>query len=274
MITVDLHTHTSHSHGQASVEEMFAAAVERGMEVFGLSEHSPRPPAYSYPRDYREKLTAGFSRYVDEVRALSSGRQDGRMVLLGLEMDWLPGQEPFTAETIRRHPFDYIIGGIHFLGAWGFDYTADDWKNLSPEQTRAAFEHYFDSLRRMGASGMFHIAAHPDIIKIFAAEAFHHWLERPESRQRVRDALTTLRTAGMAMEISSAGLRKPCKEIYPCPTIMEMARELELPITFGSDAHCTATVAWGFDQLEDYARRYGYTHSVWFRRGVMRRRPF
>jgi histidinol-phosphatase (PHP family) len=33
-------------------------------------------------------------------------------------------------------------------------------------------------------------------------------------------------------------------------------------------------VAWGFDQLEEYARRFGYTHSVWFRKGVMHQRPF
>lgn len=274
MITVDLHTHTSHSHGQATVEEMFATAIDRGMEIFGFSEHSPRPLGYSYPKDYKEKLTAGFPRYVDEVRALADARQDGRTVLLGLEMDWLPGQEPFTAETIARYPFDYIIGGIHFLGTWGFDCTVDDWKALSPEQTNDTFERYFDSLRRMAASGMFHVAAHPDIIKIFAVDAFHEWLDRPESRRRVHDALATLRAAGMAMEISSAGLRKLCKEIYPCPAIMEMARELELPVTFGSDAHCTSTVAWGFDQLAEYARGFGYTHSVWFRKGVMQQRPF
>ena len=274
MITIDLHTHTSHSHGLATVEEMFAAGRKRGIIIHGFSEHSPRPEGYNYPKDYREKLTEGFPRYVEKVRALAEEHAPESTVLLGLEMDWLPGQEPFTDATIKRYDYDYIIGGIHFLGTWGFDFTPDDWKGLAPEQLADIYSRYFASLRSMAASGMFNIAAHPDIIKIFSVEAFHKWLELDNSKQIVRDALQTLRTAGMAMEVSSAGLRKPCKEIYPCPTIMRMAAELRLPITFGSDAHCVNTIGWGFDELESYARSFGYTHSVWFRKGQRFERPF
>lgn len=66
------------------------------------------------------------------------------------------------------------------------------------------------------------------------------------------------------MEISSAGLRKPCNEIYPHPAIMKLAADLGVKISFGSDAHCTNTPAYAFDQLEAYARSYGYTSSVIF----------
>ena len=66
---------------------------------------------------------------------------------------------------------------------------------------------------------------------------------------------------GVIMEISSAGLRKPCKEIYPGPKIMALAATLGLAVSFASDAHCTGTPAFAFDQLARYASGFGYTHS-------------
>jgi histidinol-phosphatase (PHP family) len=71
----------------------------------------------------------------------------------------------------------------------------------------------------------------------------------------------------MALEVSSAGLRKPCAEIYPGPSIMRMAAEMKLPITIASDAHCTRTPAYAFDQLEAYVRSFGYEGSFWFQKG-------
>ena len=76
--------------------------------------------------------------------------------------------------------------------------------------------------------------------------------------------LTAIRDNGLVMEISSAGLRKPCNEIYPHPAIMRLASDLGVKISFGSDAHCPNTPAYAFDQLEAYARSYGYTSSVIF----------
>ena len=274
MITVDLHTHTSHSHAQNSVAEMFAAGQKRGLLIHGFSEHSPRPDGYGYPKDYQPKLVRGFPDYVEEVLTLAETHKDTATVLLGLELDWIEGQESFMASTVQQYPYDYIIGGIHFLGTWGFDWTVDDWTALSQAQAEAHYEAYFATFARMAGTGLFHIAAHPDIIKIFSPEAFATWVATPRAHECVRAALTALRDAGMAMEISSAGLRKPCKEIYPGPVLMRMAAELSLPITFGSDAHCINTLGWGFDTLESYARSYGFTSSVWFRQGSMQVRPF
>jgi histidinol-phosphatase (PHP family) len=76
------------------------------------------------------------------------------------------------------------------------------------------------------------------------------------------------------MEVSSAGLRKPCKEIYPGPKIMALASELELPISFGSDAHCASTPAYGFGLLARYAADFGYTYSSVPLKGLVKRLPF
>ena len=165
MIVADVHNHTNASHGKASVGEMYAAAKDRGLAVYGFSEHSPRPEAYSYPVEYREHLRQNFVRYASEVmqlRALSGSPK----VLLGMELDWFPSERPFMEAAVAAYPFDYIIGGIHFLGSWGFDFTQDDWK-ISPQQCYTRYENYFRTLADMARSGLVDIAAHPDIIKLY-----------------------------------------------------------------------------------------------------------
>ena len=277
MIRVDLHTHCSCSHGANSVREMFAAGREKGLSIQGFSEHSPRPRGYDYPTEYRDRLNALYPGHVREVRELAAEQAalpDGSLVLLGLELDWLEDETAFMADVVRAWPYDYIIGGIHFLGHWGFDWSADEWAPLGAEERAALYERYYRTMTRMARSGLFHIVAHPDLIKIFSVDSFHAWLERPGSLDLVAEALTAARDAGMAMEISSAGLRKPCREIYPGPAILRLAADLRLPVTFASDAHRVDDVAAAFDVLARYAAGAGYTESLVFQGDEIRRIPF
>lgn len=274
-IIADVHAHTHHSHGRDSVEAMYLAARDRGLTIFGFSEHSPRPEGYLYPTDYQEKLNRRFDQYADEVRAvIHRGAREGVTVLLGLEADYIRGREEYAAALCARQPFDYIIGGLHYQGTWGFDFTADDWTPMPREERFAAYSRYYDDLAAMCATGLFHIAAHPDLIKIFSVDDFNLWLESDAALAKIRNALHALKDNAMIMEVSSAGLRKPCKEIYPGPKIMALAAELDLPISFGSDAHCTGTPACAFDELARYAANFGYRQSMVVVGGRARALPF
>ncbi|MDR2727004.1 MAG: histidinol-phosphatase, partial [Deltaproteobacteria bacterium] len=102
------------------------------------------------------------------------------------------------------------------------------------------------------------------LIKIFSVDDFHAWLTG-DTFDLVRDALMAVRDAGMAMEVSSAGLRKPCAEIYPCPAIMRLAADLRVPIAFASDAHASDQIAYAFPELAAYAASFGYGDSLVFR---------
>lgn len=277
MLTADIHTHTAYAHGANTVREMFEAGQRCGLRVHGFSEHSPRPAGYDYPVEYRDKLATGFADYVRDVRELiaeQAARSTGVTVLLGLEMDWIEAEPEFMRQVARAHEFDYIIGGIHFLGGWGLDASPDDWKNLTSRALADIYTRYYLTMRRMAESGMFHIVAHPDLVKIFRAAPFHAWLAQPDSLDVVRDALVAVRDAGMAMEISSAGLRKPCREIHPASTILHLAADLEVPISFGSDGHCVNTITANFADLAAYAHSAGYTESLVFQGDTVHRLPF
>jgi histidinol-phosphatase (PHP family) len=255
MITADLHTHTCCSHGKSTVREMFAAGRERGIVLHGFSEHSPRPDGYDYPHEYRARLIRAYPDYVREVLELKA--QYPGQALLGMETDWMEEETGFIQRAIRAYDFDYLIGSVHFVGTWGYDFSADDWARLSFDQRAAQYESYFRALIRMAESRFFNIAAHPDLIKIFSIDTFRQWLTQHDGLDLVRESLVAIRDAGMSMEISSAGLRKPCREIYPGPEIMRLAADLRVPVMFGSDAHQAAEMGFAFDELARYAASFG-----------------
>ncbi len=272
MITTDLHNHTLYSHGRNTPREMWQSAQQKGIELFGFSEHSPRPQNYDYTNEYREQLSKYFPQYVAEVQELQ--REFPNQILLGMEMDWMEAELEFIKVAIKSYDFDYLIGAVHFLERWGYDDQVSDWTSLASDHRHEHYARYFKTLKRMAESGLFNIAAHLDLIKIFSIDTFKLWIDKPAHLALVGEALQAVKDNGMALEISSAGLRKLCKEIYPCKQIMTLVADMRIPITFASDAHNVQDVAADFDVLEAYARSFGYKHSVWFCKNVMYERAF
>lgn len=265
MITTDSHSHTLYSHAADTVEVMAKAAEDAGLRVFGFSEHSPRPSFCRYEIDYSERLLAGFPSYLEEVKALRA-KSGPVEYLLGMEVDWVEGELEYISGLVHAEDYDYLLGSVHFLGPWPIDGTTRVWDELDEETRFARYALYFRTLRAMAESGLFHIAAHPDIVKIYTVDTFHLWLEKGEgSLELVRAALTAMRDNGMSMEVSAAGLRKPCKEIYPGPVIMTIAAEIGLPISFASDSHAVEHVGLYFDELAEYGRRFGYTTTRYYK---------
>ena len=268
MICADIHNHTLASHGLATVGEMFAAAQARKLAWYGFSEHSPLPPGYSCPL-YKGDLAVTFPAYAAEVMALreqtaghAGGGQSGApRVLLGMELDWLPVNMPWMRDAVSRYPFDYIIGGLHFVG----DVPVGSPRSWGPEVERpqrfARYDAYYEAMRELAASGMVDVVAHPDFIKVCCYGDFQAWLALPGSTDRVAAALEAMRATDTAMEVSSAGLRKPFHEPYPGPAIMRLAADLGLTISFGSDAHNIQDTGSHFDTLAEYAASYGFARS-------------
>lgn len=260
MILADLHNHTRISHGEASAAEMYEAACRAPLAYYGFSEHSPLPPGFACPL-YLGDLAADFPGYVREVLALK-GSAAGPRVLLGAELDWIPSNPGWMRDFVAAYPFDYLIGGLHFLDRLAVG-SPKNWDCAEEEKFRR-YAAYYKEMARMAASGLVDVVAHPDFIKVRSYASFQAWLELPQSRELIRETLAVMKKAGVALEISSAGLRKDFEEPYPAPAIMALAAELGLPVTFGSDAHNTTDTVSGFDMLAEYARSFGFTQSLIF----------
>lgn len=271
MIRADIHMHTCISHGQATVEEMYQAACQAGLDYVGFSEHSPLPEGF-FCRLYREDFAASFPCYCQEVLALKQREATGPQVLLGTELDWIPSNMPHMRQLLAIHPFDCVIGSLHYLDEVSVGCKAN-W-NCSEEEAFARFTYYYRVMADMARSGLVHIASHPDFIKLHCLDLFNHWLWQPGSRALIGETLAVLRQCGVVMEVSSAGLRQKFCEPYPGPIIMDMAAREGVLISLASDAHRPQEVAYAFDELARYARSYGYRESAIFIGGQRIMLPF
>ena len=75
---------------------------------------------------------------------------------------------------------------------------------------------------------------------------------------------TAVSALGSVLEVSTAGLRKDVKEIYPSRDFLEAAFLRHIPIVINSDAHAPEEVAYEFDQAYALVREVGYTEVMQF----------
>ncbi|OYW70520.1 MAG: hypothetical protein B7Z37_30475 [Verrucomicrobia bacterium 12-59-8] len=66
------------------------------------------------------------------------------------------------------------------------------------------------------------------------------------------------------LEVSTAGLRKDVREIYPAREMLEMAFAAKVPIVINSDAHLPTDVGVDFNKALDLVRSVGYATTVRF----------
>ncbi len=119
---------------------------------------------------------------------------------------------------------------------------------------------YWERFNACARSGLFDILAHPDLAKKFG--------HRPggDLARFYEPAVEAVARGGAAIEINTAGLRKPVGEIYPAPAFLDLCRAAGVPVVISSDAHEPAHVGHQFKRALALARATGHTHTVRFER--------
>jgi histidinol-phosphatase (PHP family) len=260
-LPADYHMHTPLCrHASGEPVHYARRALELGFTEIGFSDHSPM--ARDDFDDWRMRNDQ-LDEYVGRVR--KAQRDFPQLVIrLGLEVDYLPGQEDWIRDLAARHRWDYFIGSVHYVSdSWAVDspFQLAQWKHRDPWEVWSA---YFERLTQAAATGLFEIIGHADLPKKFG--------HRP-----TRDCtplydrfLTAAKAHHCAIELNTAGLRKDCREVYPSSELLKLARQKEMPITFGSDAHAPAEVGMDFPQAVQLAREAGYTETLRFERRLAR----
>ncbi len=247
---VDIHNHTTLcNHASGSMEEYILKAIEKEIDVYGFSDHAPMDFDKKYRMTYEEKLF-----YETEVLRLQKKYKNDIKILLGYEVDFL---DKYISEVIKSKEVDYLIGSVHFIEDWGFDNPEfiGAYKNKDID---LIWQEYFESIEKMAKSNLFDIVGHIDLIKVF------NFLPKKDIKSIISPALKQIRKANMVIELNPAGLRKPIREQYPSRDILELAYELDIPITFGSDAHEIEQIGFKYEELVLLAKKVGYTECITF----------
>jgi histidinol-phosphatase (PHP family) len=259
-LPADYHLHTPLCrHASGEPVELAAQAVALNLPEIGFSDHAPMP------RDNFDNWRMNPGQLDDYVARVEEARRKfpDLVIKLGLEVDYFPDGEEWVRELSARHAWDYFIGSVHYISpTWAIDNPEQvaEWRHRDPW---AVWSAYFERLTQAAECGLFDIIGHADLCKKFC------FYPKEDCTPLIERFLAAAKQHGAAIELNTAGLRKQCREIYPGPGILALARELEVPITFGSDAHAREEVGFGLASAVTLARGAGYTSYLRY----TRRRP-
>ncbi len=249
----------------ANVEHYREVAHERGIAELGVSEHIHRfrqaLEVWQHPF-WEEQAIDDLDDYCRFVREETDLR-------LGLEADFVPGAEDRTANLLEARDFDYVVGSVHFLRDAAVNQEEYDvWTGgRSAEQI---WRRYFETLGEAARSGLFDILAHPDLVKVWGPDR-----PRPDGdlRRYYELALEGIAESGIAVEVSTAGLRKRAQEIYPAPAFLQMCVEAGAPVALSSDAHRPEDVGADYAQALELLEQLGVGELCIFERRARRLEP-
>ncbi|GGJ25825.1 histidinol-phosphatase HisJ [Deinococcus roseus] len=231
----DSHMHTPLcKHASGTPMEYAQAALEAGLTGITFTDHMPMPEWYDAPWRMHLSELDRYVEWVQEAQQAFAGKLDIR---LGLEGDYHPGTTRFVEKVLQRYPWDYVIGSIHYLGAWGFDNPefASEYDN---RDLRELYQQYYQLTTQAAQSGLFDSIGHLDLPK-----KFRHI--QPDLTLAF-ETLDAVAATGMALDYNTAGYRKPIQEAYPSHDLVTEAVKRGIPFVLGSDAHKPSEVGHRF----------------------------
>jgi histidinol-phosphatase (PHP family) len=240
----------------ANAERYREAAGDRGISELGVSEHIHRfeqsLEIWDHPW-WRQNAHDDVDEYCRFVREDTDLR-------LGIEADFVPGREDRIANFLEARDWDYVVGSVHFLRDDAVDMPGDwdIWRSADPDKV---WNRYFETLGEAARTGMFDILAHPDLVKVWGGE--RPWPEG-DLRRFYERAMDGIAESDVAVEVSTAGLRKPVGEIYPARAFLEMCLEAGKPVALSSDAHVPEHLGHGYDQALEWLGEIGVTELAVF----------
>lgn len=250
---------------QANAERYRTAASERGIAELGVSEH-----VYRFEQSlevWQHPFWVSFAR--DDLDAYCSFVREQTDLRLGIEADFVAGAEDRTANLLQAREFDYVIGSVHFVREGAVD--MDDYSVWdSGRSVEEIWRRYFETLGEAARSGLFDVLAHPDLVKVWGAE-------RPQPDGDLRFyyelAMDGIAESDVAVEVSTAGLRKRAQELYPATAFLEMCLEAGAPVALSSDAHAPQDVGADYERALELLGELGVGELCVFEQRERRLEP-
>lgn len=238
----DYHSHPQghriQPYTQALLQPWIESARQRGLTDIAFTDH--------------DRYFSGID--FDEVDRLREKNSDIK-IRTGIELD----NDPVGSAAGRRwveknwEKLDFVLGSIHFLERDDqmFDTVPEGAAQFDGKDIDKVYADYFRRVCEIAATGLIDCLAHLDLVKI------HGHRPAAEIGDIAGATLDFLRARNLAIELSTAGWRKPVNELYPQDAIVKLAMEKGIPFTTASDAHSHVQLAENFKRLADKISELG-----------------
>ncbi len=265
------HTHSLYSDGSSQPEEYIFAAIEKGFNLLGFTEHSPLPfeNNFSFKKENKEE-------YIALINTLKQKYSGQISVYSGMEMDYIPGVSENFSKVKAEYKLDYLIGSVHLVKPenndelWftdGPDYRTYDkgLNELFAGDIRKAVTTYFNQLNEMIETQHFDIIGHFDKIKMHNRDRF---FKEAESwyMSLVKETLLLIQDRDIIVEINTRGIYKQRSETtYPGIEILKQIKAMHIPVIVNSDAHKPHEIDGEFEYGFSLLKEAGIDEVVYFK---------
>jgi histidinol-phosphatase (PHP family) len=247
----DYHSHPQghriQPYTQALLQPWVDSARARGLTDIAFTDH--------------DRYHAGID--FDELDKLRAANPDVK-IRAGIELD----NDPETSAAGRawveknRDRLDFVLGSVHYLDRPDqmFDSVPAGAEQFAGRAIDEIYSDYFRRIREIAATGQVDCLSHLDLIKIHG--------HRPNLRieDLVAETLDLIAARGFAIELSTAGWRKPVNELYPSDEIIRLALERGVQFTTASDAHSHAQLGENYERLAEKMQELGIRQVCVFER--------
>ena len=255
------HTHSQYSDGSSQPEEYILAAIEKGFNLLGFTEHSPLSfeNTFSFKKENKEE-------YIMLMNTLKQKYSEQITIYSGMEMDYIPGLSENFSKVKAEYKLDYLIGSVHLVKPennnelWftdGPDYRTYDkgLNELFAGDIRKAVTTYYNQLNEMINTQHFDIIGHFDKIKMHNQDRF---FKEDETwyKDLVKETLELIQDRDIIVEVNTRGIYKQRSDTtYPGLDILKQIKAMRIPVMVNSDAHkpheLDGELEYGFSLLKE-----------------------
>ncbi len=246
MVINDFHLHSTLSHDSDTAPADFTRrAHELGLSAIGFSEHKDFDPA-DPQRDYFDYDKTKTS--IDKLRRDNPDIQ----VLFGLEVDYRSWLEEEIAAFLKAHPFDYVIGSVHYISEYK-PLTVQ----LADQPQDQLYQNYFREVAACAKSGLFDILGHADYVKRVAEERYGPY-SLAEHHSILEEIVDAAISHELVLESNTKALRLGLSEPFPSYDLLKLyAEHGGKKITLASDAHKPEEMCYKFKEVWQKVEPFG-----------------
>lgn len=247
MRKTDYHIHPNYSIDATpvTIEAYCAKAVKLNLDEICFTTHLDLDPArreqdsfvlVNGKRHSSYDLT-WLDHYFTEIREAQEAFKPTLGVKIGVEVEYVPGQERVIESILNNYPFDFVLGAVHCVNHMNISAKQESalfFQNSTLEDIR---RDYFNTLMAAVEAGLFDSIAHVDL---YLRYGLLHFGPRVLTVHRgvIEPIFTEMARRGMGLEINTSSCRRGLKDFHPTRELLGLAADAGIEVfTVGSDAH-------------------------------------
>lgn len=234
----DYHMHSTVSFdGHDTPARMAQAAVDAGLKEICFTDHIDYEVGVQ-----RQTMVFDTSAY---NAAYDHLEMPGLKIRRGMEFGMKPYNAPQLEQDLRRRPFDFVLGSVHFVDEQDI-YWKPFWEGKTVEQAEGRYLE--ETLACVQAHEDFDVLAHLTYLSKARAHPCPQPISYEAHREIADEILRTLVKKGKGLEMNTSGVDR-CGDFLPPAAFFRRFKELGGEIvTIGSDAHT-------YDRVGQYSAR-------------------